>query len=125
EQDKATAAEVRARLNGDPEDPEDPDKGDGGDKTPESDAPVEDKTPALVASSRSGPRQMRRATNAIRPIVDRGRRSALVAAGPVGGMQAGHAFTDRWELAEAMTRQLQGMHPGQSHGRVVVASADY
>ena len=132
ESDKTAAAEVRARLNADPDDgdPDKPkngdDKGGDGDGTDDG-APADDKAVAVVAagSHRSSPSRMRNSTRAIRPITEPGRRSALIAAGPVGGVQAGHSFTDRWELAEAMTRQLQGMHPGQSHGRVVVASADY
>jgi hypothetical protein len=129
EQDKAAAAEVRNRLNGDPEDDkgseEGDDKGDGAPADP--DAPVEDKTPALVAAGahRSSPRRMRNTTSGIRPINAESRRTALIAAAPIGGVQSGHTFTDRWELAEAMSRQLQGMHPAQSHGRVVVASADF
>jgi hypothetical protein len=125
EADKQNALKIRAALDGGPEDDGDGADDDGGDGTPEGEA---GKTPELVAAGqrrnfRSSPSRMRR--REIRPVNDELPRASLVAAGQLPGKAAGTPFTDRWDLAEAMTRQLQSMHPAQSHGRVVVASADF
>jgi hypothetical protein len=52
-------------------------------------------------------------------------RTALVAGGNVTGKVAGTAFTSSEDLANAICNTLRGMHRNQSHGRVVVASANF
>lgn len=129
EADKQNALKIRASLDGDPEGGDEKKDDDGDGDGADDGATDETKTPELVASGRkqyrSSPSRMRGRTNAIRPITEDMPRASLVAAGQFGNKQPGTAFADRWDLAEVMTKQLQGMHPGQSHGRVVVASADF
>jgi hypothetical protein len=86
---------------------------------------------AVTASAPSGGSVARMARSGSRPSpspearnVGAMGRTVLTAAGGLDGIREGEVLTDRWELAEAMTRTLQRMsRQGPPRGKVLVASA--
>jgi hypothetical protein len=86
-----------------------------------------DQPVAVVASTRipAGASRMGRAVTGITPVSADAPRAELVAGGYLPSKVQGTKYEDRWDLAETMCDTLRGLHRGQSHGNVIVASANY
>jgi hypothetical protein len=126
EADKEAARQIRQSVDADPDAEPDPEAPPTGDDT---DADTGDKKePALVATGkpRSSPSKMNggRPTS-ITPTPVLEPKTALVASANLAGKNAGDEFTSRYDLGRTIANTLRGMHRGQSHGRVVVASANF
>jgi len=126
---KAEARKVRQSLDGDTEDGENADAdADGTDENADADA---DADAVVVASGKgstykSSPSRMARKND--KSVVAKDEtspRAALVAAGNVGGVGSGHVFEDRYELGKTICNVLRGLSKRQSHGNVLVASANF